>query len=129
MSLWNAAAAGFTAADMLAVLQQYTKFDPAEHSARPLLETVARYGHGKLLRVDEKTLKLVCADKPLMTGVAAEEAQGVPRPATRRRGFAIEPAYRGVLKQMLITLSLPRRDSGGYTEGPCGEVAGQGRDR
>src|SRR5438876_4801884 len=40
LSLWNAAAAGFTAADMLAVLQKYTRFPIPQNLAPDLAETV-----------------------------------------------------------------------------------------
>src|SRR5215210_7451620 len=65
LSLWNAAAAGFTADDMLAVLQKYTKFPIPQNLPLDLAETVSRYGRVRLERIDETKLKLVCADKPL----------------------------------------------------------------
>src|ERR1044071_8793911 len=43
LSLWNAAAAGFSAADMLAVLQKYTKFPIPPNLPPDLAETVSRY--------------------------------------------------------------------------------------
>jgi DNA excision repair protein ERCC-3 len=118
LSLWNAAAAGFTAADMLAVLQQYTKFPIPQNIPLDLTETVARYGRVKLVRIDEKMLKLVCADKPLMTELSRQKKlKEYLGPQLDDVSFAIEPAYRGVLKQMLITLGYPAEDLAGYTEG------------
>src|SRR6187402_2463186 len=43
LSLWNAAAAGFTAADMVAVLQRYTKFPIPPNLPLDIAETVSRY--------------------------------------------------------------------------------------
>src|SRR5690349_22642812 len=42
LSLWNAAAAGFTAADMVAVLSKYTKFPIPQNLPLDLAETVSR---------------------------------------------------------------------------------------
>src|SRR6476469_181505 len=52
LSLWNAAAAGITADDMVAVLQKYTKFPLPANIPTDIAETVARYGRVKLERVD-----------------------------------------------------------------------------
>ncbi|MBA4188248.1 MAG: helicase [Planctomycetaceae bacterium] len=118
LSLWNAAAAGFTAAEVLAVLQQYTKFPIPQNLPLDIAETVARYGRVKLQRVDEKSLKLVCADKPLMMELSRQKKlKEYLGEKLDDVSFAIDPAYRGVLKQMLITLGYPAEDLAGYTEG------------
>src|SRR5438045_8827490 len=57
LSLWNAAAAGFTADDMVAVLQKYTKFPIPQNIPTDLADTVSRYGRVRLERIDEKHLK------------------------------------------------------------------------
>ena len=44
LSLWNAAAAGFTADEMVAVLQKYTKFPIPPNLPADIAETVSRYG-------------------------------------------------------------------------------------
>lgn len=118
LSLWNAAAAGFTAAEVLAVLQQYTKFPIPQNLPLDIAETVARYGRVKLQRVDEKSLKLVCADKPLMMELSRQKKlKEYLGEKLDDVSFAVDPAYRGVLKQMLITLGYPAEDLAGYTEG------------
>jgi DNA excision repair protein ERCC-3 len=118
LSLWNAAAAGFTAAEVLAVLQKYTKFPIPQNLPLDITETVARYGRVKLERVDEKSLKLVCADKPLMAELSRQKKlKDYLGEKLDDVSFAVDPAYRGVLKQMLITLGYPAEDIAGYTEG------------
>src|SRR5437764_1145908 len=59
LSLWNAAAAGFTADEVVAVLQRYTKFPVPQNIPTDIAETVSRYGRVRLERVDATTLKLV----------------------------------------------------------------------
>src|SRR5215211_1755903 len=66
LSLWNAAAAGFSADEVVGVLQRYTKFPIPQNIPTDIGETVARYGRVKLERIDPTKLKLVCSDKPLL---------------------------------------------------------------
>jgi len=118
LSLWNAAAAGFTADDMLAVLQKYTKFPIPQNLPPDLAETVSRYGRVKLERIDETKLKLVCADKPLLAELFRQKKlKEYLGEKLDEVSVAIDPAFRGVLKQVLITLGYPAEDIAGYTEG------------
>ncbi|VTT97263.1 type iii restriction protein res subunit : DNA/RNA helicase, superfamily II OS=Singulisphaera acidiphila (strain ATCC BAA-1392 / DSM 18658 / VKM B-2454 / MOB10) GN=Sinac_6347 PE=4 SV=1: Helicase_C_3: ResIII: Helicase_C [Gemmataceae bacterium] len=118
LSLWNAAAAGFTAPEVLAVLQKYTKFPIPQNLPLDITETVARYGRVKLQRVDEKTLKLVCADRPLMAELLRQKKlKEYLGEKIDDVSVSVEPAYRGVLKQALIVLGYPAEDLAGYTEG------------
>ena len=118
LSLWNAAAAGFTAPQMVAVLQKYTKFPLPTNIPTDIQETVSRYGRVKLERLDEKRLKLSCLDKVLL-----EELARQPKVRTYlgekldAASFAIDPANRGVLKLALIAVGYPAEDLAGYVEG------------
>lgn len=118
LSLWNAAAAGFTAAEVSSVLAKYAKFPVPPNIPVDIAETVSRYGRVKLERIDKDTLKLVCADKPLLAELArnkkVREYLGDKIDDTT---FTVLPAYRGVLKQALITVGYPAEDIAGYTEG------------
>lgn len=118
LSLWNAAAAGFTAAEVSSVLTQYAKFPVPPNIPVDIAETVSRYGRVKLERIDKDTLKLVCPDKPLLAELArnkkVKEYLGDKIDDTT---FTVLPAYRGVLKQALITVGYPAEDIAGYTEG------------
>ncbi len=117
LSLWNAAAAGLSADDMIVVLQKYSKFPLPMNLLTEIAERVDRYGRVKLLKHEEK-LKLVCADKPLLEELARQpklrEFLGERLDAT---SFVIEPGFRGVLKQALITIGYPAEDLAGYSEG------------
>jgi DNA excision repair protein ERCC-3 len=118
LSLWNAAAAGFSAADMLAVLQKYTKFPIPPNLPPDIAETVSRYGRVKLERIDETKLKLVCADKPLLAELFRQKKlREYLGEKIDDVSVAVEPAFRGVLKQALITIGYPAEDLAGYTEG------------
>ncbi|MBN9119226.1 MAG: DEAD/DEAH box helicase [Planctomycetes bacterium] len=124
LSLWNAAAAGFSAAEVMDVLQKYTKFPIPQNIPTDIAETVSRYGRVKLERIDAEKLRLVCADKPLLAELArnkkVKEYLGEKLDDT---SFVIDPAYRGVLKQALITVGYPAEDIAGYTEGAMLPIA------
>lgn len=117
LSLWNAAAAGMTAAAMVEVLRRYSKFPLPSNLAADITELVGRYGRVRLERAGEN-LRLVCPDRPLL-----EEL--VRQPKVRQylgkridnQSFSIDAAHRGVLKQALIAIGYPAEDLAGYTEG------------
>src|SRR5215467_7674434 len=50
LSLWNAAATGMTAQDMIDVLQKYSKFPLSANLPAEITELVSRYGRVKLHR-------------------------------------------------------------------------------
>jgi DNA excision repair protein ERCC-3 len=117
LSLWNAAAAGMTADQMVEVLRRFSKFPIPTNLAADLAERVGRYGRVKLERHEDK-LRLVCADKPLLEELARQpkvrQYLGDRIDAT---SFVVEPAHRGVLKQGLIGVGYPAEDVAGYTPG------------
>jgi DNA excision repair protein ERCC-3 len=117
LSLWNAAAAGMTAAQMVEVLAKFTKFPIPHTLPLDLEETVARYGRVQILR-HENGLKLVCPDGPLLAELIRQkkvrEYLGDP---IGDDAFVVDPAFRGLLKQALIIVGYPAEDLAGYTEG------------
>jgi DNA excision repair protein ERCC-3 len=117
LSLWNAAAAGMTAAAMIDVLTRFSKFPLPTNLASDLAELVSRYGRVKIERAGEK-LRLVCDDPPLLEELARQpkvrDYLGDRLDAT---SYAVEAAHRGVLKQGLIAVGYPAEDLAGYTEG------------
>jgi DNA excision repair protein ERCC-3 len=124
LSLWNAAAAGFSAAEVVAVLQKYTKFPIPPNIPTDITETVARYGRVKLERISADKLKLVCSDRPLLAELARnKKVKEYLAEKIDDTTFSVEPAYRGVLKQALITVGYPAEDLAGYTEGALLPIA------
>ncbi len=117
LSLWNAAAAGMTADQMVDVLRRFSKFPLPTNLSADITELVSRYGRVKFERYEDK-LRLVCTDLPLLEELARQpkvrdylgERQGTD-------SFLIEPAFRGVLKQALIAVGYPAEDLAGYSEG------------
>ena len=117
LSLWNAAAAGLTAAQMVNVLQTFTKF-PIPHNVAPDIEEVVnRYGRIRLERFGDQ-LKLVCSDKPLLAELLRQKKVALYLgERLDADSFQVDTAFRGVLKQALVGVGYPAEDLAGYTEG------------
>jgi DNA excision repair protein ERCC-3 len=118
LSLWNAAAAGFTADQMVAVLNRYTKVPIPGNLPADIAETVSRYGRVRLERFDDQSLKLVCQDRPLLAELTRQkQLRAYLGEKIDESSIAVDPAHRGVLKQALIAVGYPAEDLAGYTEG------------
>ena len=117
LSLWNAAAAGMTADAMIEALTSFSKFPLPPTLAVDLAELVGRFGRVRLLRV-EGALRLVTNDKALLEELARrKEVRGYLGERLDPTTFAVDDAFRGVLKQALIAVGYPAEDLAGYTEG------------
>jgi DNA excision repair protein ERCC-3 len=117
LSLWNAAAAGMPAEEMVEALERFSKFPLPPNLPADIRELVSRYGRVRLER-GEETLRLVTDDQPLLEELSRQK--GVRDYLGKRLdevSFAIDPAHRGVLKQALIAAGYPAEDLAGYTEG------------
>ena len=119
LSLWNAAAAGFTAEQMVAVLQQLHQVsDSAEPAGRHRRDGLTLWPRARWSASNANQLKLVCADKPLLVELSRQKSlRSYLGEKIDDVSFAIEPAFRGVLKQALIGVGYPAEDLAGYTEG------------
>jgi DNA excision repair protein ERCC-3 len=117
LSLWNAAAAGHTADEMIDVLHQFSKFPLPTNLPADIKEIVSRYGRVRLEKKGEY-LRLVCRDKPLLEELARQpRVRDYLGERIDSSSFQVEAAYRGVLKQALITVGYPAEDLAGYTDG------------
>jgi DNA excision repair protein ERCC-3 len=117
LSLWNAAAAGHSADSMVEVLRRYSKFPLPANLLTDIAELVSRYGRVRLER-DGERLRLVCTDRPLLEELARQpRVRDYLGDRLAPESFAVDPAFRGVLKQALIAVGYPAEDLAGYTEG------------
>lgn len=123
LSLWNAASAGMSAAEMIKALETYSKFPLPGNLAADLAERVSRYGR---VRLERKTdgLRIVCTDRPLLEELArSRELKKLLGPQIDSVSFRIDEGSRGLVKQALISIGYPAEDLGGYVEGTPMEVA------
>ncbi len=117
LSLWNAAAAGMTAEQILNVLRRYSKFALPSNLGVDIVERVSRYGRVRLEAHNGK-LRLVSSDVALLTELSRQtKVRQYLGPRLDENAFVVEPMHRGVLKQALMAVGYPAEDLAGYVTG------------
>jgi DNA excision repair protein ERCC-3 len=117
LSLWNAAAAGLTAQDMVDVLRRYSKFPLPASLPTDIAEQVSRYGRVRIEKQGD-SLRLICPDAPLLEELSRQpKVRSYLGERLDAQSYLVDPAFRGVLKQALITVGYPAEDLAGYTDG------------
>ncbi len=117
LGLWNARAAGHSAAEMIETLERYSKFEIPQAVRIDIDETVARFGRLRIERAGEE-LVLRSQDR-----AALREVSGTPRISKflgeriDEHTFTIQPWARGQLKQALLKQGWPAEDAAGFTPG------------
>ncbi|TAL37883.1 MAG: DEAD/DEAH box helicase [Spirochaetes bacterium] len=117
LSLWNAAAAGLDAEQIIGSLKQYSRYDIPEIVLVTVKEQMRRYGLIKLVREGD-SLVLRSKDPMLLAEIVREKRI---QPFIERAGddasLVVKPNLRGHVKQSLIKLGFPVEDLAGYEEG------------
>ena len=119
LSIWNARAAGLNVEEMIAALEQHTKY-PLPSGVIQEIETLGtRYGLTRLYKSDDGFFLLLnVADEPLAELLLREKAI-VPLLQKRLSplSFQVQTEYRGLLKKALIEVGYPAEDLAGYVRG------------
>jgi len=117
LSLWNAASLGLGAAEVEARLERFSKYPLPRNVVDDIKELMGRFGQlvlesvngGLVLRgSDAQTFSQLCKHpsvKPLV-------GQWIDQ-----NSIAVPPVYRGLIKQVLISLGYPAHDRAGYVDG------------
>ena len=117
LSIWNACAAGVSAVEIAAALDEYSKYPVPEHVAVSIRDFASRYGRLRLLR-DAYGLVLAANDAPLAEEVArSKQLAPLLRERLSALEFRIDRGARGEIKQALVKIGFPAEDLAGYTEG------------
>ncbi|MCB9934248.1 MAG: DEAD/DEAH box helicase [Planctomycetes bacterium] len=117
LSLWNAAASGITAAQVLDALTRYSRYEVPELVRTEVVEYISRYGR-LVLDVHDGRYVLRSDDTVLLKMLAHQK--GVE---PYFEGFLddntalISQSARGYLKQALVKVGFPVEDLAGYTPG------------
>jgi DNA excision repair protein ERCC-3 len=126
LSLWNAAASGLSAREMLEALEEFSKWPLPPNVRADLLDSVARYGKVRLEKregEDGGEMWLVSDDDILITEIEHHKSvQPFLLGRPERRALRVDPARRGHLKQALIKIGFPVEDLAGYVEGAPLEI-------
>lgn len=115
LSVWNAAALGMSADDMLHVLSRYGRYSLPAEAAERLRQWMDRCGGLELLPGTDGMLLLAGENKRLLElpqewleSLGAETVEG---------GWQVPADRRGELKRELVRLGMPVLDKAGYREG------------
>ncbi len=117
LSLWNAAASGLTAREIIGSLEQYSKFEFPYQIRKEILEYVNRYG---LLSFENHQGQLVCKAKDariIQEMVSYKSLKPYFLEQLDDYSVVIDQQARGILKQEMMKLGFPVKDLAGYQQG------------
>ncbi len=117
LSVWNAAASGLCADEVVATLSKYAKYAIPRNVAQEVEQWVSRYGRVRLESRDG-SMELVSEDAVVLAEIAASKlVEPYLRGEVAGGRVAVDPVYRGHVKQALIKIGYPVEDLAGYVEG------------
>jgi DNA excision repair protein ERCC-3 len=117
LSLWNAAASGLTAKDIVGALEENSKYDLPGNVRVDIYDYISRYGRVKLIMRDGALL-LASDDRPLILEISRHKRM---QPFIIERvddlTLRVDASQRGHVKQVLVQIGYPAEDLAGYVEG------------
>ena len=121
ISVWNAAALGVTAQEMLETLEDLACVPIPPNIATELNEWVGRYG---VLRIErgEQGFELVSSDPRLVADMLGHESVRKNCKLGPEGQVLLDDLQRGLIKQALIRIGFPVDDRGGYLDGDPLEI-------
>jgi len=124
LSLWNAASAGYTPANVALVLNEYTRYSIPSGITESFADTMSRYGKIRIVAaVEGKTdlLLLTAQDKVVMAEIGA--AKSLEKYLEKSpSGFILKLVDRGSVKRELIRLGWPVKDEAPFVNGDALEL-------
>ena len=118
LSLWNAAAAGMTAPEIIAHLQEYSKYEVPQNILVDIEDTVSRYGRLKLFRNEQGDLALYSDDATLIAELRHQRTiQPFIAATPDKYHILVRDIDRGNIKSALIKVGFPVEDLAGYVDG------------
>ncbi|NLS77513.1 MAG: DEAD/DEAH box helicase [Chloroflexi bacterium] len=117
LSLWNAAAAGLGAEEIIDALVRYGKYELPSNVRIDIADYVSRYGRLKLTREGEQLL-LQSQDVPLLAEIRQHKRlQPYVLEQRDAHTLVVDAAQRGFLKHALVIFGYPAEDLAGYQDG------------
>jgi DNA excision repair protein ERCC-3 len=117
LSLWNAAAAGMRADQVVDTLARYSKYPLPDNVRVDIFDYISRFGRLKLVKEDGRLL-LRSNDMALIAEVARhKKIKPFVKLQFDARTLVIDPARRGHIKQVLVQIGYPAEDLAGYVDG------------
>ncbi|MFX1260603.1 MAG: DNA repair helicase XPB [Promethearchaeota archaeon] len=117
LSLWNSAAMGMTAREVIDALEKYAKYPIPDNIKREIIEYMSRYGQITLY-MEGPDLILECEEEDLAEEIGAQtKLEQYLEERIDERSFLVVEGQRGFLKHALLELGHPVEDLAGYVEG------------
>ncbi len=117
LSLWNAAAIGISAREVIDTLERYAKYPIPSNISRDIIEYMSRYGTITLFAEGEDLL-LQCEDVDVAEEIwQQKKVREFIVERVDERTFLVDPRERGFIKHALLEVGHPVEDLAGYTEG------------
>ncbi|HOE66118.1 MAG TPA: helicase-associated domain-containing protein [Candidatus Hydrogenedentes bacterium] len=118
LSLWNAAAAGMKAQEIIDGLLRHSKYEIPQNVIVDIEDNVARYGRIKLFKREDGQLVLYSDDALLIMQLLNQKAlQPFVLGTPDGRHILVKPDERGNVKNALIKIGFPVEDLAGYVDG------------
>jgi DNA excision repair protein ERCC-3 len=117
VSIWNAAALGERAEDVVDWLVQNSRFPIVPTVLAQIREWFRRYGLLRLFAHGDGRLRLECDDTAVMAGLGANPALAAMLTTHDDGVVTLDAAHRGECKQLLVKLGFPVDDRAGYRTG------------
>jgi DNA excision repair protein ERCC-3 len=123
LSLWNAAAAGHSADEVIEALERFAKYPVPENVPQHIRAVMARYGALRLVR-DGEALRLEASDPAdLIELRGLKDLEGLLGEPLGPTAIRVHPRGRGELKRMLTAVGHPVEDLVGYEAGDALQMA------
>jgi DNA excision repair protein ERCC-3 len=130
LSLWNAAASGMSAEEIVAALEAHSKYDLPSNVLTHVREQLGRYGRVRIESGGASgALRLVTADALLAEALSRSKAAPLFGPRLEPTVFELPVLARGEVKQALLRLGWPVDDRAGFEAGEPLAVALRGETR
>lgn len=123
LSLWNAAATGMSAGEIIEGLEKYSKYEIPQNILAEIEDNIARYGRLKLYKEPEGPLVLESEDSMLIVELLNQKTlQPYITGSKDGKRILVKPGDRGNVKCALIKLGFPVEDLAGYVDGAPLEI-------
>lgn len=124
LSLWNAAASGMAADEIVERLVQYSRYEVPDNVVVDIRDNVSRYGRLKLFKKEAGGDLVLYSEDSLLIMQLLNQKSLQPYLSGSPDGHHIyvKPADRGNVKSALIKIGFPVEDLAGYVDGAPLEI-------
>ena len=129
LSLWNAASAGFTPADVAGILNEYTRYPLPQSVTESFDDTMSRYGKIRLVADNAQPAEAGSPAELLLTASDNTVTAEISATKTLEKflvktadGFRLRLTDRGTVKRELIRLGWPVKDEAPFVSGEALEL-------